>query len=222
MHPLLLVLGGAAAGALVANTVEAARQRKITDDLARQNALDSSAKTLEQGRAYSVMMRIDPTHPQFGGLRDVGQAAALIKATLEAPGATGGWGFMAPAAPLDEEQRRLFVAGKPSTWAFSAVWTRPEKFVRGRSPGGSRWPSPFSSRRAKPSTWRVATQETQISALGGTPEGGSTGGSIRDPRMPPFQAVHKPRTQRDPTSPEAYDEAAERLLDDASRQSGGS
>ena len=45
-------------------------------------------------------------------------------------------------------------------------------------------------------------------------------GSIRDPHMH-VRAVHKPRSQRDPTSPEAYDEAAEKLLDDAARRSGG-
>ncbi len=72
---------------------------------------------------------IDPTNPQFGGIKDPAQAAALIKATLEAPGGTGGWRFMSPAAPLDEENRRLFAAGKPSQWAFTGLWTRPQKFV---------------------------------------------------------------------------------------------
>ena len=142
MHPLLLVLGGAVAGAFTANAVETARQRRIQEDIARQQALDLAAKELEQGRTYAVMMQIDPTNPQFGGIRDMNQAAALIKATLEAPGGTGGWRFLGPAAPIDEEQRRAFAAGKPSTWAFTAVWTRPEKFVR-EKPGWITMAVPF-------------------------------------------------------------------------------
>ena len=45
-------------------------------------------------------------------------------------------------------------------------------------------------------------------------------GSIRDPYRR-VRAVVPGQSQRDPTSPEAYDEAATRLLEDADRRSGG-
>ncbi len=46
-------------------------------------------------------------------------------------------------------------------------------------------------------------------------------GSIRDPYRRVRCEITAPRTLRDPTSPRAYDEAAERLLVDADRRSGG-
>ncbi len=82
------------------------------------------------GRTYTVMLRIDPSDPRFARDASPAAAAALIKATLEAPGGTGGWRFLGNAAPLDAEQLSAFQAGKPSTWAFTGVWTRPERFVR--------------------------------------------------------------------------------------------
>lgn len=141
-HPLLLVLAGAAGGALVANAVETARQKQIATDLARQQALDLSAKQLEMGRTYSVMLQIDPRHPTFGGLRDPAQAAAMIKGTLESPGGTGGWRLLGNPSPLDADQMAAFQAGKPSTWAFTGVWTRPETFVR-EKPGWLTMAVPF-------------------------------------------------------------------------------
>lgn len=139
---LLYVLGGAVAGAYVTNAVEATRQKKISSDLARQQAFDLSAKELEQGRSYAVMMMVDPADKSFGGIRDMNQAATLIRATLEAPGGTGGWRFSSNASPIDEGNRQLFAAGKPSQWAFTGQWTRPQKFVA-EKPGWLTMAVPF-------------------------------------------------------------------------------
>ncbi len=129
MHPILLLGLGALGGTAVATAVENARQKKIADDLARQQVFDLSAKELVQGQNYGVSMEIDPSDPSFGGIRDVPRAQQLIKATLQAPGGTGGWLIAGDAAPVSAASQALFLAGKPSEWAFTGRWTLPAKFV---------------------------------------------------------------------------------------------
>jgi hypothetical protein len=142
MHPLVLLGLGALGGVVANSALEKARQKKIQADLARQQVLDLSAKELIQGQNYAVTMEIDPTDPSFGGVRDVATAQRLIKATLQAPGGTGGWLFAGDAAPRDAANQRLFLAGRPSEWAFAGRWTRPEKFVT-QKPGWLTQAVPF-------------------------------------------------------------------------------
>lgn len=127
MHPLLLVLVGAAGGAFVASRASAAKQQRADLDIARQKALDMAAGTLLSGHTYAVQIMVDPRAPQWGGPaapRDLASASDLIRRTYE----PAGWRVRGAPALAVPATASSFLAGRPALWVFLGTWTRPERF----------------------------------------------------------------------------------------------
>jgi len=99
------------------------KHRKIAEEN-RIKAVAKSASTLERGHNYSVQLMVDPSKPQFGGIKAVGRAAQLIQATME----QFGWRFLGPPKIYSPDDQKKLEMGQPHEWVFNATWIRPEKY----------------------------------------------------------------------------------------------
>jgi hypothetical protein len=112
----VLYLAAAAGGAVVYDMYKKSEASK--------GASDQVASELIKGKSYVVQMMVNPQSPQWGGVRDLAQASALIKATFEQLG----WQFLMNPTPRDPATAAAKLnALQPLEWVFNATWTRNEK-----------------------------------------------------------------------------------------------
>lgn len=116
MHPVLLLLGGAAAGALALNMKKKADEKAKEDEAARQKVLSQAASEFKAGNAYSVQMMVTKDI----GTNDVATASKVIGATMEQLG----WKLLSTPVLRGDKAKEAFTKGEPSEWVFSGVWRR--------------------------------------------------------------------------------------------------
>lgn len=124
--PVIAVLG-AAAGALLFNSVQKSKQNALAAEAARQAALNLAVTELTQGKTYAVQLMVT----RDIGTKDVPTASAVIKSTMEQLG----WKVLSTPAFRDAKaDGAAFSAGQPAQWVFSGQWTLADKSMK-VSPG---------------------------------------------------------------------------------------
>ena len=120
MHPLVLVLGGLAAGALVMKQRQSSKEAADAENAARLALLGQQASQLDAGFSYSMKFMF---LPEKSGLKDVASQSALIKATFEQ------LGFKALSTPQPASSSAASLAAKNENaeWVFAGVWRRQDK-----------------------------------------------------------------------------------------------
>lgn len=124
MHPLVLIVGGAA----LALAGKSYFDKKKEQEVATQHVLGMAAKELIQGKGYTVMLEIDSSK---AGTNSTATMASVIKATFEQLG----WRMTSTPTPRGANDTLAFTQGRPSQWIFQGQWTKEEKFM----PQGPPW-----------------------------------------------------------------------------------
>ena len=119
-HPLVLVLGAAAAGALLMKQSQKSAEAKAAEEAARAKLLGQQASELEAGYSYSMQFMFIP---EASKLQGVPNQSALIKATFEQLG----FKALSTPQPADAAQQALAVQNKNASWVFAGVWRRRDK-----------------------------------------------------------------------------------------------
>lgn len=137
---LLVVVASVFGGVIAKGAYDTAKRKKEEEDAARQSAVDQFARTLQKGKNYAVQLMVDPSNPQWGGVKDLTTASALIKATFEQLG----WRFLAAPAPRDSSAvaSQKLMAGQPLEWVLTATWIRDEPY-QAVSPGWAAMALPY-------------------------------------------------------------------------------
>jgi hypothetical protein len=123
---VVIVVASAAGGAFLWNAYEKAKEKKLVDDAARQNAVNKVASELLKGKSYAVQLMVDPANPTWGGINNLERASALIKATFEQLG----WRLHFNPAPRDDLKTatQKLALKQPMEWVFNGTWMRDERY----------------------------------------------------------------------------------------------
>jgi len=116
MHPGLLLLGGAALGALALKVMKESTARAAQAQADIQNVQKMAVTKFEPGKSYSIQLMVTSDI----GTRDVPTATAVIKSTFEQLG----WKILSTPVPRGDANVNKFKAGEPSEWIVNGVWRR--------------------------------------------------------------------------------------------------
>lgn len=119
-HPLLLVLGGLAAGALVMKSRQASKEADEAEQAARLALLGQQASQLDAGYSYSMKFMF---LPEKSGLKDVASQAALIQATFQQLG----FKALATPQPANDAAKASASRNENAEWVFAGIWRRQDK-----------------------------------------------------------------------------------------------
>lgn len=116
MHPGLLLIGGAALGALALKAISSSKAQAEKSEADRQKVLGMAATSFEAGKSYSCQLMVTNAI----GTKDLVTATNVIKSTFEQLG----FKMLSTPVPKGDENIKKFGAGEPSEWVFQGVWRR--------------------------------------------------------------------------------------------------